>query len=192
MCNRWADSLSRKQPGSAFRLSVLSEGGSAPAAWAKAKSDGYLRHATVVNSAEVKTGRCVPSEITAASVRAGGPVLRVRSRSVGPVDLKSAVGSINAVQECAKSVVVIGWAPFSHPEEALTAWAGHAVKPRTIVRNDRSEVRRSAGNSSLVNPGFVLVFRNTPGLAQRLCLQWDGPHHPVIAGSNPRGCIGNG
>ena len=191
MCNRWADSLSRKQLGSDFRLSVLGEGGSAPAAWAKAKSDGYLRHATVVNAAEVETGRCVPSEVTAASVRGGGPVLRVRAKPVRNVDLGSAVGGINSVQECTHSVVVIGWAPFSRPDEVLNAWAGRAVRPRTIVRNDRPEVRQAAGNGSLVNPGFVLVFRKTPGLASRLCLQWAGPHHPLIKGSHPRGCSGH-
>lgn len=192
MCNRWADSLSRKQAGSAFRLSVLSEGGSAPTAWAKAKSDGYLRHATIVNAAEVKTGRCVPSEVTASSVRAGGPVLRVRAKPVRDVDLGSAVGGINSIQECTHSVVVIGWAPFSRPDEVLNAWAGGPVRPMTIVRNDGPDVRQAAGNGSLVNPGFVLILRKTPGLASRLCLQWAGPRHPVIAGSNPRGCIGNG
>jgi hypothetical protein len=107
------------------------------------------------------------------------------------VDLGSAVGRINSIQECTHSVVVIGWAPFSRPDELLNAWAGGAVKPRTIVRNDRREVRQAAGNGSLVNPGFVLVFRRTPGLASRLCLQWAGPHHPLVKGSNPRGCSGH-
>ena len=106
--------------------------------------------------------------------------------------MNARVGRVGSIQQCAKSVVVIGWAPFTSGREALNVWADGPVTLRRVVRNDAPEVRQAAGNSRLVNPGFVLVLRKKPALAEQLCLQWAGRHHPVIAGSNPRGCRGKG
>jgi hypothetical protein len=191
MCNRWVAALSKRQYAPTFRLEVLNEPGSAPAAWSKARADGFLKHAKIGNASEIITGTCVPASVTARTP-AGAPSIRVRSTPVPGAKPSDEIGSLDTVQQCSDKLVVVGWAPFVRRVERLHVWADGPVPVKASIRYRRPKIVDVPGNDNLIAPGFVLVLDKRPGLARTLCISLDGPKPHVIAHSNDAGCRGVG
>jgi hypothetical protein len=178
LCNRWTESLSRVQQSGGFRADVLNEGGAAPIAWAKAQSKGLLRDAVVGNASEVMFGACVPPGMSAAPPEAVGKTLDVQTHPVAAAARPLGVGSIDSVQECSRTVVIWGWAPFTNDRESLDVYADKAVSIRSVSRFDRPDVVQVTGDSTLVAPGFVIVLDGERLSMADICLVSRGASLP--------------
>ena len=165
---------------------MLAEPGAAPNAWKKFQDNGFLNGATVGNASELMTGKCVPS-----AAPARFPDLRVRVRPFKPTRPLVLLGHVDGVTQCAKTITVVGWAPFTGAKETLDVWAEGPVKVVRAVRQERPDVVAQPGNSGLQSPGYMLILRMLPAQKDQICLSLNGAGGSILGGSRAQGCSGS-
>ena len=186
LCNRWADALSNEQTSGTFRVDLYRKGNDAT--WAAAQKSGFLRGATIGDAAEIVTGTCMPPVTPAADYGGRLPKLGVTSVPSGGVTLPPRTGHIDTVRHCSTGLTIIGWAPFTEINDALSVWAAGPVKVISATRVDRPDVLLGRKGQGLIAPGFVVVLDVGGHKDEKLCLALHGDSSLIINGSNRAGC----